>query len=72
MARLSDDLWIARMILEERREGHDPSTVFLGELANLLEEQGISGLVELRIKLDYEVNQRRARKALQDSEYDGL
>lgn len=52
MAKLSENLWTARIALEEHREPGDPSTVFLGTLANLLEEHDITSLVELRIKLD--------------------
>lgn len=52
MAKLSEDLWTARLTLEERRKPSDPSTIFLGELANLLEEYDVIGLLELRIKLD--------------------
>ena len=52
MAKLSEDLWTARIALEEHRKSGDPSTVFLGELANLLEEHDVTCLVELRIALD--------------------
>lgn len=50
--KLSEDLWAARIKLEKHREPGDPSTVFLGELANLLEEQDITCLMKLRIALN--------------------
>ncbi len=64
MAKLSENLWAARIALEKHREPGDPSTVFLGELANLLEEHDITILVGLRIKLDRETKMRRARRVL--------
>ena len=52
MAKISDDLWIARLRMEVNRHSRDPSTVFLGDLANVLEEYSVTTVAELRIRLD--------------------
>ncbi len=52
MAKISDDLWIARLRMEVNRHSRDPSTVFIGELANVLAEYSVTTVAELRIRLD--------------------
>lgn len=50
--RLSEEVWGVRFMLEERFRRGDPSFVWVGELANLLEEFDVKDLGELRDKLD--------------------
>ena len=45
--RLSEKLWEARAALEAGRRPGDPSWVWLGELANALEESDIKDTAEL-------------------------
>lgn len=53
LERVSHRLWRARIDLENQRSPGDPSVVFLGDLANILEEFDIATPEELRIRLGH-------------------
>lgn len=53
LERVSHRLWIARIYLENQRTPGDPSVVFLGDLANILEEFDIATPEALRERLEH-------------------